>query len=168
MTRITLALAFAILPALGLIACAEQEGTADEMAMAMDPMELRSAIESLAAQWDAAYNAGDAAALAEMYAEDAKLMPQGGDIVNGRAAIQEFWAAEIAATPEGVTNALETVEVHGSGDMAYEIGRFSATVEGEVIGEGKYLVAWQQQPDGSWKIVVDIWNTNAPMESREM
>lgn len=31
-----------------------------------------------------------------------------------------------------------------------------------VTEEGKYVAIWKQQPDGSWQIVRDIWNSNSP------
>lgn len=165
MRRTTQALALALLPALGLVACAEQAGQEGaggeiEMSMAMDPMELRSAIESVAAEWDAAFNAGDAAALTELYAEDATLLPDGSDILQGRDAIREYWAGFLSEVPEGTISQLETLAVHAAGDLAYEIGRYTATADGELIDEGKYLVVLRHEPDGSWKYIVDIWNRN--------
>jgi uncharacterized protein (TIGR02246 family) len=162
----TQALVLALLPALGLAACGqqpEQEGGA--MEMAMEPAELRSAIESLTAEWETAFNAGDAAAVAEVYAEDATLMPDGRDIVTGRDAIRQFWSGAMAEAPEGVVADLETLEVRGAGNLAYEIGRYTDRAGDEVVERGKYLVVWKQQADGTWKIVADIWNRN---ESPEM
>ncbi len=167
MRRTIQALALALLPALGLAACGQQAGQESaggemEMSMAMDPMELRSAIESMAAEWKTAYNAGDAAAVAALYAEDATLLPDGRDIVSGPDALREYWAWEISNLPEGATIDLEVVAVNGSGDLAYEIGRFTVTADAEPIDEGKYLAVWRHEPDGSWKLVVDTWNGNEP------
>lgn len=170
MRRSKQALTIALLPALALIACsqqAEQEGAGGEMtmSMAMDPMELRSAVESLGTEWEAAFNAGDAAMVAGLYAEDATLLPNDSDMVEGRQAIQEFWADFIAGAPEGAAVDLQTVAVEGAGDLAYEIGRVTATANGEVLEQGKYLVVLRHQSDGSWKIIADIFNSN---ESAEM
>lgn len=165
----TQALALAMLIALGVAACAEQadqEGTAGEMemSMAMDPMELRSAIESNGDAWESAANAGDATALAELYATDATLMPDGAETVRGRDGIQEFWTGFLAEIPEGSVVELESVDVDGAGDLAYEVGRFTLSSGGDVLDEGKFVVVWQHQPDGSWKMLVDIWNRNESME----
>jgi ketosteroid isomerase-like protein len=27
---------------------------------------------------------------------------------------------------------------------------------------GKYLAVWKKQPDGTWKCVMDIWNSDLP------
>jgi ketosteroid isomerase-like protein len=50
-----------------------------------------------------------------------------------------------------------------------EIGTYkmSFTMEGmsgEMTDTGKYLTIWEQQPDGSLKIALEMWNTdNFPM-----
>ena len=45
--------------------------------------------EEMAATWEAAYNKGDVAAVAAMYADDGMRMPPDMPMVKGRAAIQE-------------------------------------------------------------------------------
>lgn len=168
MRRSTHALAVILLPALSLVACAEQAeqaeqadtGEAMEMSMELDPVALRSDIESVAADWEAAVRAGDAAAVAALYSADATLLPDGAEPLSGSEAIQQFWAGFIAEIPAGATLNLETVEVHGSGNLAYEIGRFTLNAAGETIDSGKYLVVWQREPDGTWKLHVDTWNRN--------
>jgi uncharacterized protein (TIGR02246 family) len=51
----------------------------------------KTTIEKLNDAWTAAFNKGDARAVAAMYAEDAYVLPPGSDIVKGRAAIEAFW-----------------------------------------------------------------------------
>ena len=55
-------------------------------------------IQALNDKWDAAFNKGDAAALAAMYAEDAYVLPPGAEMVRGRAAIQDFWGGAVQQT----------------------------------------------------------------------
>ncbi len=41
--------------------------------------------------------------------------------------------------------------------------RLTPVAGGEVIGEnGKVIVIFQKQPDGSWKIAREIWNRDNP------
>jgi len=51
----------------------------------------QATIAKLNNAWTAAFNKGDAQAVAAMYAEDAYVLPPGSDIVKGRAAIEVFW-----------------------------------------------------------------------------
>ena len=48
-------------------------------------------IKAQNAAFEEAFNAGDSAAVAALYTEDAIALPPGGPMVEGRAAIQEMW-----------------------------------------------------------------------------
>lgn len=109
--------------------------------------------------WEAGWKAGDAAAIAALYADGATLMPPGADPVTGQAAIQAFWQAALDSA-DGMTSSLETKEVQSYGDMAVEIGSYVDTAaDGSHAGHGKWVAVWQKV-DGSWKIIRDIWNSS--------
>jgi ketosteroid isomerase-like protein len=92
-----------------------------------------------------------------VYTEDARILPPGGEMVSGRAAVIEFWRAAVEA---GLRRAvLTTVDALPAGDAIVEIGRADLTM-GEAHVQVKYVVYWRQE-DGAWKWHVDIWNTNA-------
>jgi uncharacterized protein (TIGR02246 family) len=123
--------------------------------------EVRKAVEAANGQWAAAFNRGDAVAVAALYTEGATLMPPDRQIVRGRQGIQEFWQGAIQ---RGLKDAvLTTVEVQADGNTAYEIGRISLTVHAKDQTpkpiSNKYVVVWKRQADGSWKLHVDIWNS---------
>lgn len=114
--------------------------------------------------WEAAFNAGDGKALADLYTEDAMLLPPGAERIEGRGKIAEFWQGAIDA---GLADpSLEAVEVVESGDLAYEVGTLSITAPGEdgepMPASGKYIVIWQRGDDGTWRLHRDIWNLNPP------
>src|SRR3954463_4801234 len=52
----------------------------------------KATIDKLNESFMAAFQKGDTAAIGQMYAEDAYLLPSGGEMVKGRAAIEAFWA----------------------------------------------------------------------------
>jgi ketosteroid isomerase-like protein len=60
-----------------------------------------------------------------------------------------------------------TAEVASSGDMGYTIGTYELKFDGQdgnpVVDSGKYMTVWKKQADGSWKVAVDMFNTNLPM-----
>lgn len=104
--------------------------------------------------------AGDAAAFAALYTEDAMLLPPDGAPVEGRAAIQELFGA---LTVTAFSSSL--VEVEGRDDLAYGRGihswTFAAPGAAEPVSEsGKWIAIWKRQADGSWLIWRDIWNNN--------
>ncbi len=49
-------------------------------------------------------------------------------------------------------------EVAASADMGWTWGQYQIVVDGEAANTGKYVNIWQKQPDGSWKVRVDIGN----------
>jgi uncharacterized protein (TIGR02246 family) len=125
--------------------------------------DFKSAIDHAIAKFETAANARDAAAIASLYAENATLLPQGSSPVKGRGHIQQYWTAFFAA---GASDAqIRSVEVSSIGDLAYEIGTFQANMPqpqgGTARTQGKYVVIWQRQQDGSIKMLVDIFNTNS-------
>ena len=119
----------------------------------------KATIDKLNESFMAAFQKGDTAAIGQMYAEDAYLLPSGGEMVKGRAAIQAFWTK----AAEGISDfKLTTVDVKPLGnDAAREIGTFTLKTKGQPPQEvaGKYVVVWQKV-GGDWKLATDIWNTD--------
>jgi uncharacterized protein (TIGR02246 family) len=162
--------AFAL--ALSAIACekstSEDNGTLaanTATAGAADLTQIRQAIEQVDAQWEAAANRGDAAATANLYADDARFMAPNSDIVQGRQNIQAAIQGLIDARVKNVD--FTTVDVGASGDLAYEIGHYSLDIQPQgvakpITDKGKYVLVVRKQPDGNWKIVADIFNTSEP------
>jgi uncharacterized protein (TIGR02246 family) len=111
-------------------------------------------------RFEAAYNSGDAAAMAELYTEDGALLPPGAARVDGREGIAALWQGYMDAGVQDLD--LETVEIEDHGDSASEVGIYTLTVPdgegGRVTGHGKYIVLWQRGEDGVWRLHRDIWN----------
>src|SRR5262249_52783610 len=55
----------------------------------------KEAIQKLNDEWAAAFNKGDAGAVAALYTADAYVLPAGAPMVKGRADIQKFWAGQM-------------------------------------------------------------------------
>ena len=119
----------------------------------------KATIVKLNDAWAAAFNKGDASAVAAMYTEDAFVLPPGAEMVKGRAAIEAFWRQ--AAQQMGDAK-LTTVDVLPLGPRAArEIGTVSLKSKSQPPQEivGKYAVVWRKI-GGQWKLATDIWNTN--------
>jgi uncharacterized protein (TIGR02246 family) len=119
--------------------------------------DLRAQIAKADQAWQTAYNAGDAAALAALYAEDAKVMAPGNAAVSGRAAIQAMFAEDIK---RGSKNALTQLEVFGSGDYTIEVGGWVETgADGAHKDHGSFVTVYKKV-GGEWKIYRDTWNSS--------
>jgi ketosteroid isomerase-like protein len=106
-----------------------------------------------------AYMNLDYEAIANSYTEDGIILPPGGDIITGRAAIKKRWTL-----PEGVKIPLHKItptEITIIGDIAHDIGYYEGRTlkkDGtEVSWKGKYLIIWKKI-NGDWKIYADAWN----------
>lgn len=119
----------------------------------------REDIEARIAAFEEAANAGDAAALAALYTDDAILMPPGAPMVTGSENIAAVWQSMLDMGLSGLD--LTPVEITVTGDSAAETGTFSFTA-GDATGTGKYIVLWAKGEDGTWRLHRDIWNADTP------
>src|ERR1700682_6463052 len=80
-----------------------------------------AAIRAQSRDWEKAYNAGDAKAVAALYAEDAQLLPPGAPGARGRVAILAFLIKDIAnSKAAGVVMVVNPkTDVGVSGDMGW-------------------------------------------------
>lgn len=122
-----------------------------------------AAVRDVETAWYKAYNGGDGAAVAALYAEDAVLNVPGAPPMRG-AAIREYYlkdAPEFASS--GHTDADgPTREVGVSGDLAWQWGTYSMNDKsGAALDAGKYLTVLQRR-NGKWMIIRDIWNSDTP------
>jgi len=125
---------------------------------------LRNEVEELLAQFAKDFDNQDAEALANFYTPEASLLPPGSPLVVGRDAIRAYVDGMFAAGCRSLR--LTTGEVIEAGDCAIEVGSFVMGIEpsgADPIEEvGKYVAVYQRQSDGSLKLIVDTFNSDAP------
>ena len=93
----------------------------------------------------------------QIYTSDATVMPPGAPMITGRENVRAFWKATIEAL-NPTAGKLETLSLEVAGERAIETGR--ATIESAAATlDVKYVVVWKRE-DGSWKLHIDIWNSN--------
>jgi len=130
---------------------------------ARDTSADQAAVRTIGNIWYKAFNAGDAARVASLYATDAVVNPPGTPAVKGSAAIQEMFAktyetmhAAGLTVEEGASS-----EVGVSGDLAWQQDSYAVhDASGAIIDAGKAVVVFARR-DGKWVIVRDIWNADA-------
>ena len=94
--------------------------------------------------------------MADVYTEDAQVIPPGSEVASGRSAIAAFWRTVMDTGVKNLT--LDTIEVESAGDLAYEVGSVKVVGADSQVTPGRYVVVWKRQ-DGQWKIHRDIWNS---------
>ncbi len=128
----------------------EAESEADDAALRREIVEAnRRMVEAM--------KRGDLAGVARFYADDATILFHRGQKIRGRQAVDNYWTSIKGAKDWK----LDVIEVGGSRDEAYQIGKSSFT--SEVNGKEStytcdFLVIWKRQKDGALKIYVDIYN----------
>jgi len=119
----------------------------------------KATIEKLNDVWTAAFNKGDAAAVAALYTEDAYVLPPGSVMVKGRAAIEAFWRQAAQQTTDAKLTTIDVLPLGRS--AAREIGTVTLKTKSQPPQEvvGKYVVVWRKV-GREWKLAADIWNTD--------
>jgi uncharacterized protein (TIGR02246 family) len=154
--------------ALLLSACQAGEKPANDAAgvnsAAVDTGADEQAIRGHVDRWLQLVKAKDAAAIAELYAEDGAVMPPNAPIGKGRAAIEQTWASMMRTPGFDLTFVPEQIIVSSSGDMALDRGTYSLTIAPDGATQtdtGKYVVVWRKI-GREWKAAADIFNSDRP------
>lgn len=109
----------------------------------------------------------DVSKLLDLWADDGVLLGQGAEALVGKSAIQTSLKQNFAANPAMKVLKYEPqiTDLKVVGDVAYEWGSFQATHQistddKPVSFHARFLRVMGLQPDGSWKFVRVMWNTD--------
>ena len=108
--------------------------------------------------------AKDAAAIAQLYAEDGQFLPPNAPKVVGREAIQKGWSEMFAIPGVALTFESEKIVFAKSGDLAVDISTYKFSMgEGAaaVNDSGKSVVTWTKR-DGKWLVLTDMFSSDLP------
>ena len=101
------------------------------------------------------------------YAEDASWLPPNAPMVTGRAAIRAGWAKLLGSPGFNIDWQINKLEIARAGDLAYAIYTYELALVGAngtpINDHGKDLAVWKKQPDGTWKMVADTFNSDLPL-----
>jgi ketosteroid isomerase-like protein len=133
--------------------------TLEEAPMSVDTMQ------GLTAEYAEHVGRQDVAALVEHYGDEAEMLAPGIEAVRGKAAIGPFIKSLFDMGLGWVD--FEPYAHEQDGSLGVEIGKYTMRTSsgGEVIDVGKYVSVRRQQPDGTWLIRADIYNSNRQQPS---
>jgi ketosteroid isomerase-like protein len=103
--------------------------------------------------YERAWQAKDAAALAALFTPDGFVLSSGSPPVRGREAIQRHY------TGQGGPLALRALAFATQGSIGYIIGGFSRQKDEPDVG--KFTLTLRKEKDGRWRIVSDMDNGNS-------
>jgi uncharacterized protein (TIGR02246 family) len=128
--------------------------------------EARAALDA----FDRAFAAGDAAALAEHFTADARLLLLHSEPIEGRDAVHAHWAGLFARYD---TSAWRTdlIVMDVLGDRAFSVATYAETLVPRHAGEGQRqlvrgrLVRFQRRDaDGRWRVWMALNSHSRPVE----
>jgi uncharacterized protein (TIGR02246 family) len=152
----------------------ESAREADRMRVAAaakgEPMSRsEAAVRRLTQEWVLACNTRQLDELLDLYAPDALVLRSNLPLLRGAAAVREFFFSAIEAGLGEVS--VEPIRVEVVGDMAHEVGRYSALVPGTAgkrrEERGKYLWVFAKQSGGEWKLVSECWSSDLTLTNAE-
>jgi len=128
-----------------------------------------AAVRRLTQEWVLACNTRQLDELMELYAPDALVLRSNLPTIRGAAAVREFFFASLEAGLGEVS--VEPMRVEVLGDLAHEVGRYSALVPGTAgkrrEERGKYLWVFAKQASGDWKLVSECWSSDLTLSGAE-
>lgn len=110
-----------------------------------DPTGLHDAVQ-------AAFNGGDAAALAALYEPSARMVRQDGSVASGVDEIRAEWDALVAFGGQVTLTTRFAVE---AGDTCLLSNDWTFEIDGEVMGGARTAEVARRQGDGSWRYLID-------------
>jgi len=128
-----------------------------------------AAVRRLTQEWVLACNTRQLDELIELYAADALVLRSNLPPIRGAMAVREFFFSALEAGLGEV--AVEPIRVEVVGDLAHEVGRYSALVPGTAgkrrEERGKYLWVFAKQSGGDWKLVSECWSSDLTLTTAE-
>ncbi len=127
------------------------------------------AVKAVADAYVKATLAGDAKAIAALYAEDAVEMPPNQPMIKGRAAIEAYYVKELSAGMKMNSFTVTHLDTQAIGERGYDVGTYRQSVTpkgaaGPVSDSGKYTVIVKRS-GGSWHVAYAIYNSDqGPMK----
>lgn len=126
-----------------------------------------AAIRSSDDKWSAAAGKNDLEGTLSFYADDAVLLPPNAPIAKTRKLIRDSWASLLSPNTAVSWKASE-VEVANSGELGYLYGTYKLSIQDPqgkhpLTDTGKVVEIWKKQTDGTWKCIVDTYNSDLPV-----
>ncbi len=148
------ALVFALAALVAAASSAAAQTPSSEPAPSLPSVKLPPELSRVLTDYEAAWLAKDAAALARLFAEDGFVLQRNKPPVRGRAAIEKAYAGA------GGPLTLRAFAYATEGPVGYIIGGYAARV-GEP-DDGKFTLTLKRGSDGKWLIMSDMDNGNRP------
>lgn len=124
------------------------------------------AVRAADQSWARAFGAKDLDKSVGYCAPDGSMLPPNAHIATGRDAIRALLTGLFSLPSFKISWTPSKVGIAKSGDIGYTSGAYQLSFNdpnGKAVSDtGKYVTIWKKQPDGSWKVYLDIFNSDMP------
>jgi ketosteroid isomerase-like protein len=135
------------LPGLGQVKAAEAVRTADQ-------------------DWLRVFAAKNLDKSVAFFDEKGAMLASNAPIADSKEAISTLLTGFFALPDLKISWHVDRADVARSGDLGYTSGAYEMTFKdatGKPLSDkGKYVTVWKKQKDGTWKVLLDIFNTDLP------
>ena len=122
-------------------------------------------------EWIGLWNSGQLDQVVDLYTRVALSLPAHANPIHGRKNIREFLRESMRLGATDFTLRIDFIQ--RAGNLAYDVGHYSIRLpqpDGtKKLDQGRYLVVWQRQETGEWRMLVfaaqsseEPWQQNAP------
>lgn len=103
----------------------------------------------------------------DSFTEDGMELPNGEPVARGKAAIRAVMTPLLSDPTNKLRWEPEYASVAASGDLGYTFGHATIGKVGpsgveKVFLKLKYIAIWKRQPDGQWRVAVDVGTADPP------
>lgn len=117
-------------------------------------------------EWAHVFGARDIDKSVSMCAESASVLAPNAPRATGRQAIRELFSGFFALPDLAISWQPSDVRVARGGDIGYTTGAYQMSFKdpaGKTISDhGKYATIWEKQGDGTWRVILDVFNSDLP------
>ncbi len=122
------------------------------------------ALRDMDIEWSKAASAMDLDRVVSFYADNASFFPPNAPLATGKEALRGEWSKLLV----GFSGSWQATKVrYPVGGLGYIMGTYNVDLtspDGKSVNDrGKYVSVWKNQPDGKWKAVADIYNSDLPL-----
>jgi ketosteroid isomerase-like protein len=141
-----------------------QEAPTDHSAAAAE------AVRTADAAWEKAFSGRELDAAVEAVEPTGSVLAPNAPIATGPEAIRALFNGFYSLPALSIHWKLTRAEGARSGDLGYSTGTYQMTFNDPTgrpfTDHGKYVTVWRKQGDGTWKVVLDVFNSDLPVPGK--
>lgn len=142
------------------------QSSSKEQSSATDQKADEAALLTADSGWSVATGSKNSAAFSSYLMDDVVGMAPNAPVQNGKDAFTKLMEQFFAVPGFFVKWQATKAVIAKSGDIGYTYGAYNLVLNDstgkQMTDTGKYSTVWKKQTDGSWKVAIDIFNSDLP------